>query len=290
MRIPCFSFLALAALLGLSQLATAQGPPPGGPGGPGGGRPMNPVLRILDADNDGELSAAEMEKAPAALKALDRNSDGKLTDDELRPTPPGGGPGGGPGGRGPGGPGGGPGDQGGPAPTSAEVIARYMSLDVNKDGKLTKDEVPERLQGFFARADADNDENVTKDELTKMAERQTTPAGRSGPGGPGGPGGGGRGPGGPGGFGGNGGFGAGGGGFGAGGGFGGGGGPAGGGAPGGGPGRGGPPSPQAFMERAMEFDADKDGKLSKEELTKLAEQMAAGRGGPPREGRPPAQQ
>src|SRR5262245_34299829 len=97
-----FSFgLTIAALLSLSELAVAQGPPPGGPGG---GRPINPLLRILDADNDGELSAEEMEKAPAALKSLDRNQDGKLTDDEMRPTPPGGGPGG-------------PGGQGGPAQT-----------------------------------------------------------------------------------------------------------------------------------------------------------------------------
>lgn len=301
MRITFSLALAIAALLGLSGMALAQGPPQGGPGGPGGGRPMNPVLRILDADEDGELSADEMEKAPAALKALDRNKDGKLTDDELRPMPPGGGPGGqgGPGGPGGRGPGGAPGEQGGPggpALSLADVIDRYLSLDANKDGKLTKDEVPERMQGIFARADADKDESITKEELTKMAEQQTKVVPRGGPGGAGGGGfgGGGRGPGGPGGFGGNGGFGAGGGGFGAGGGFGGnrGNGGFGGGAAGGGAGRGGPPSPQAFMERAMEFDADKDGKLSKDELAKLAEQMGSGRGGPggpPREGRGPVQ-
>src|SRR5207247_171536 len=154
-----------------------------------------------------------------------------LTDDELR-GPGGGGPGG-PGGRGgPGGPGGQPGEgAGGRAPSVEETVARYLSLDANKDGKLTKDEVPERMQGFFTRADADGDGIVTKEELTKMAEQQAGGSGRGGftgsrgagpasggPGGAGVPGGGG--PGGPG---------------------------------RGGPGGFGPPNPQAFVDRAMEF-------------------------------------
>jgi len=60
-------------------------------------------------------------------------------------------------------------------------------------------------------------------------------------------------------------------------------GPGGPGGPGGGPG--GAPSAEAFVSRAMQFDADQDGKLSKEELTKMAEQvgrgpMGRGPGGP----------
>ena len=53
---------------------------------------------------------------------------------------------------------------------------------------------------------------------------------------------------------------------------------------GGGPGgqRRGPPSPERFVEHAMEFDADGDGKLDRSELTKFAEQMQTMRmrGGP----------
>lgn len=56
------------------------------------------------------------------------------------------------------------------------------------------------------------------------------------------------------------------------------------GGPPGGPGgeRRGPPSPEQFIERAMKFDADGDGKLDRSELTKLAEEMQARRprGGP----------
>ena len=47
----------------------------------------HPVLATLDADHDGEISASEMENAPAALKTLDRNHDGKLTLDEILPKP-----------------------------------------------------------------------------------------------------------------------------------------------------------------------------------------------------------
>jgi hypothetical protein len=74
------------------------GPGAGGPGG-GGQRPMPAIIRALDVDGDGILSAAEIANAPAALKKLDRNGDGRLTPDEyLGPRPGGGGPRGGGGG------------------------------------------------------------------------------------------------------------------------------------------------------------------------------------------------
>ncbi len=46
-------------------------------------RPRNPLLIALDLDGDGEVSAAEIAGAPAALKKLDANADGRLSDDEL---------------------------------------------------------------------------------------------------------------------------------------------------------------------------------------------------------------
>ena len=75
---------------------------------------MLPVMQALDADQDGELSAKEIENAVAALKTLDKNKDGKLTEDELRPNFPEGGRGFG--GRGPGGFGG----RGGDAPPPSD--------------------------------------------------------------------------------------------------------------------------------------------------------------------------
>ena len=45
------------------------------------------------------------------------------------------------------------------------MVARLMSFDANKDGKLTKEEVPERMQGIFERADANKDGRITAGEL-----------------------------------------------------------------------------------------------------------------------------
>jgi hypothetical protein len=47
--------------------------------------PLDPLSLKLDANNDGELSAEELSKAPAVLQALDLNKDGKLTIEELLP-------------------------------------------------------------------------------------------------------------------------------------------------------------------------------------------------------------
>ena len=50
------------------------------------------------------------------------------------------------------------------------LLTRMMQFDENKDGKLTKAEVTdERLQRLFARADADHDGVVTRQELTALA-------------------------------------------------------------------------------------------------------------------------
>ena len=69
-----------------------------------GRRPQSPIIAALDADGDGEISAAEMANAVAALKELDKNGDGKLTREEFAAPRQGRG---GPGRGGPGGPGGG---------------------------------------------------------------------------------------------------------------------------------------------------------------------------------------
>ena len=144
-----------------------------------------PVLIALDADKNGEISGKEMANATAALKSLDKNSDGKLTEDELRPNRPpgGGGPGGGQQGRGgfggrPGGDQGqsrggfgGPPQQGGGRPDPGEMVNRLMAFDKNKDGKLGKDELSERMAGIITRADTNGDGFASKEELTKIASQ-----------------------------------------------------------------------------------------------------------------------
>jgi len=224
---------------------------PGGPGGPARMMRMMPLMAAIDADGNGEISAEEIEKATAALKNIDKNKDGKLTEDELRPNFAGGF--GGPGG--PGGPGGIGGLAGilGGRGLGEDFVGRLLEMDRNKDGKLSKDEVPERMQPLFARADSDKDGVITKEELAKVAlgegrsEREGRgPEGREG----------GRGP-----LGGQGGLGIGGFGF-------------------------GPPNASELVNRLFELDTDKDQKLSRDELGKIAEVMGRlfGREGGPREG------
>ena len=156
-----FGLLSCAAATLVATQVNAQ--PPGGPGGPGG-RPIPPVMAALDADNNGEISAKELENASKALATLDKNKDGKLTEDELRPEMGRGGFGGGFGGVG-----------GGGRPNTEEIFSR---MDTDKDGKLSKDEIPEQMKEFVGRADDDKDGTVTKEEMTKMFARF-----RGGPGG-----------------------------------------------------------------------------------------------------------
>ena len=53
---------------------------------PDGGRMsfvrMSPILNAVDVNQDGVLSAGEINNAPAQLRKLDKNGDGKLTRDE----------------------------------------------------------------------------------------------------------------------------------------------------------------------------------------------------------------
>jgi len=96
----------------LAQPPGEEGPPPGPPpggqqGGPPGEPPRKPrIIELLDADDDGVISAEELQNAGKALLALDMNRDGQLSENEYRPPR-------GPGGQGgPGGPPRGPEGQG----------------------------------------------------------------------------------------------------------------------------------------------------------------------------------
>ena len=202
--------------------------------------------------------------------------------------PPGGPGGGGPGGGGPGG--GGP---GGGRPPSPVIEA----LDADHDGAISADELKNAAEAL-SKLDKNKDGKLTEEEFRPQGGRpdQGGPGGgRPGGAGQGGGSAGGRGQGGAGSAGGRG---PGGGGQNSGGqggsgrGQGGGQGGPGGGAQRGPGGQGGPPQgpdPARMLEHAFEFDADKDGKLSKDELQKFIDDFMKhipGPGGPGGEGGP----
>ena len=145
-------------------------------------------------------------------------------------------------------------DTGTGRPSVEEIFVRF---DANKDGKLQKKEIPVFVQQFILPADVDGDSVVTRQELQAARQGQGNPNGGSArqpsrggsergagnrPGSrngrPDGP----RRSSAPGNrFGGN------------------------------------QQDPRAFVDRAMRFDADKDGKLDRKELQKLAESLGPGR-------------
>jgi hypothetical protein len=50
-----------------------------------------------------------------------------------------------------------------------DVIERIMSFDKNKDGKVTKDELPERLHYLIDKGDINKDGALDREEITKLA-------------------------------------------------------------------------------------------------------------------------
>lgn len=158
-------FIAVAFLV--SGVALAQ-PPGGRDGGREGGRGVvrMPLMTALDADGNGELSSKEIDEAPTHLRTLDANKDGKLTMGELRPA-------------GFGGPGGFRGGLGGGGVGGEELVSRLMEYDTDKDGKLTADDLPERMRNIATRADANKDGVVTREELLAMSRAEGGPRGES---------------------------------------------------------------------------------------------------------------
>lgn len=119
------------------------------------------LLQRFDKDGDQKLDEQELSAAFTAMRA---QAGGE------------GGPGLGMGMPGLGGPGtGGPG-QGGP-----QMAARMFDrLDVDGDGKLTGDEIPERMRQGMTRLDANGDGSIERKELEEMMSRMGGAARRPG--------------------------------------------------------------------------------------------------------------
>ena len=64
------------------------------------------------------------------------------------------------------------------------MVERLTSFDATKDGKLTKDELPERMQDLIAKGDENKDGVLGRDEIRKLAEELAREEGQPGPRGP----------------------------------------------------------------------------------------------------------
>jgi len=53
--------------------------------------------------------------------------------------------------------------------TADQIVERIMGFDKNKDGKISKDELPERMHGLIAKGDTNKDGALDKDEIKKLA-------------------------------------------------------------------------------------------------------------------------
>jgi Ca2+-binding EF-hand superfamily protein len=129
---------------------------------------QDPLLNALDANHDGVISADEIANAGKELLTLDKNGDGEITPDEMRPR------------------------QQGPEDRVNHMLEEF---DTNKDGKLSKAELPDGMQRDFDAIDKNHDGFLDRDELMQYfstmgnGPRGGPPGGRDGQGGPGGPGG-----------------------------------------------------------------------------------------------------
>ena len=151
--------IALLVSITAGAVLSAQTTPSDGPrgprrGGPGGRGPGHPIIRALDADKDGVVSAAELANASAAIKVLDTDGDGAVSASELRParpadapTPPAGATS--------------RGDR--PHP----VMPVMLALDANKDGALSASEIANATASLKA-LDANKDGQLTRDELRPL--------------------------------------------------------------------------------------------------------------------------
>ena len=142
------------------------GPEAGGfPGGPMGMLQMHPLMKILDTDKDGTLSTSEIANASKALIQLDKNGDGIISVEEMRPDPstmPGGFAG-----------------AGGNGQFNGAMMGQmFERSDANKDGKLTGDEIPERMRDRLKMIDKDGDGAITKSEFAAMTARMEDAGGK----------------------------------------------------------------------------------------------------------------
>ena len=102
-----------------------------------------PAFRALDTDDDGHISAEEIEAASESLASLDDNGDGRLSGDELQPRPRlmfG-------------------------SPANLPEGTRVITLNADGDDSIEVASLPPELRSLLSPADADGDGTASAAEL-----------------------------------------------------------------------------------------------------------------------------
>jgi hypothetical protein len=68
--------------------------------------------------------------------------------------------------------------------TADQIVERVLSFDKNSDGKLTAEELPERMQHLIALGDVNKDGALDREEIRKLATTLESFLGLAGPDGP----------------------------------------------------------------------------------------------------------
>jgi Ca2+-binding EF-hand superfamily protein len=135
----------ILALIALGSNAWAQDNAPDANQAPAPKPPRVPLLfTALDADEDGEISAAEIAAAAEALIEIDANGDGKITPEEVLP----------------------PKKELNPfAPKPMRRPPPVVeALDIDQDGKLSAEELKNATESLL-QLDANGDGELTGDEM-----------------------------------------------------------------------------------------------------------------------------
>ena len=147
-------FLGSASAAALISICPAQERerPRGDGDAPKGGA----LFAALDRDGDGKLQQAEIDMAVAVLRRMDRDEDGVVSESEIAAPPQRRGTGGGrP-----------EGEEGRRRPGAPQL----ETIDKDGDGKISKEEAPERMAGRFDQIDKNGDGFIDKAEFEALVE------------------------------------------------------------------------------------------------------------------------
>ncbi len=120
---------------------------------PQDGRAPVGLLGVIDRNGNGTIEADEIDMAVVSLRKLDRNKDGKVTRDEIGRT-----------------------DSGsrtdpGSSRRFRGRLPSLSSMDKDGDGKINKEEAPERMRENFERTDTNGDGFIDSKEFDAVLQR-----------------------------------------------------------------------------------------------------------------------